>query len=109
MLTRRLDGNPALTLYSAATSPPFRTLKIRGKKATCLACGTTNGAEKLLSEHVDRESVGQWAIAECGIGEGVPAGQERISSIVRHGHLWLIQQLKLVAGPFADVRAVSPD
>jgi len=72
------DLQPALTLYSALSNPPFRTLKIRGKKQTCLAC-SGDGAKALLDKSIAADKAGQWTFGSCGVGEGVTEGDERIS------------------------------
>ncbi|KAJ7074360.1 hypothetical protein C8F01DRAFT_1205476 [Mycena amicta] len=35
------DKKPSLLLFSALGTPPFRTIKLRTRKATCPACGTS--------------------------------------------------------------------
>lgn len=75
------DLSPFLTIYSAFSHPPFRTLKVRGKKVTCLACSTEDGAEQLLRQHARHEELGQWAIETCGIGQRAPLGSDRVSPI----------------------------
>ncbi|KAH9028520.1 hypothetical protein EDB84DRAFT_1588903 [Lactarius hengduanensis] len=34
------DGQPSLLVYSALGTPPFRSVKLRKRRATCPACGT---------------------------------------------------------------------
>ncbi|KAJ6547164.1 hypothetical protein B0H19DRAFT_1164265 [Mycena capillaripes] len=36
------DKKPSLLLFSALGSPPFRSIKLRSRKPTCPACGTTD-------------------------------------------------------------------
>jgi adenylyltransferase/sulfurtransferase len=36
------DNKPSLLLFSALGSPPFRNIKLRSRKPTCPACGTSD-------------------------------------------------------------------
>jgi len=36
----RLDEQPCLLVYAALGMPPFRSVKLRKRRATCPACGT---------------------------------------------------------------------
>ncbi|KAI0648849.1 hypothetical protein C8Q79DRAFT_998816 [Trametes meyenii] len=47
IITELHDGRPSLLMYSALNTPPFRSVKIRSRRATCPACGVEgerNGA-----------------------------------------------------------------
>ncbi|GJE85663.1 adenylyltransferase and sulfurtransferase [Phanerochaete sordida] len=39
LITGLHDGKPTLLLFSALSSPPFRTIKIRPRRPACAACG----------------------------------------------------------------------
>lgn len=41
------DQNPSMLLFNALGSPPFRSIKLREKKATCSAC--SNSGDNLVS------------------------------------------------------------
>ena len=40
---RSRDYKPSLLLFSALGSPPFRSVKLRPRKPSCVACGTRDG------------------------------------------------------------------
>ena len=40
MVCRGADGQPSLLVYAALGVPPFRSIKLRKRRATCPACGT---------------------------------------------------------------------
>ncbi|KAJ6488683.1 hypothetical protein C8R47DRAFT_492054 [Mycena vitilis] len=42
IITGLHDKKPALLLFSALGCPPFRSIKLRSRKPTCPACGTTD-------------------------------------------------------------------
>jgi adenylyltransferase and sulfurtransferase len=41
---------PSLLLFSALGLPPFRTVKVRGKRAQCAACGTEKREQGSIEE-----------------------------------------------------------
>lgn len=73
------DFQPKLTLFSAFSNPPFRTLRIKGKKDRCPTCSHPSPHPTLLHQHLEAERAGEWTLATCGIRERVPLGSERIS------------------------------
>lgn len=46
------DYKPSLLLFSALGSPPFRSIKLRSRKPSCVACGTKDG-KLAASRHAD--------------------------------------------------------
>ena len=67
----------SLLLYSAYSNPPFRSIRLKGKRADCISCSAnaTITRESLISGSLDY-------IAFCGvtIPPTIPADQERISA-----------------------------
>ncbi|KAG6334117.1 hypothetical protein ID866_4979 [Astraeus odoratus] len=47
LITGLHDGTPSLLLFSAISSPPFRTVKLRSRRATCFACGPGDTASMI--------------------------------------------------------------
>ncbi|KDR79056.1 hypothetical protein GALMADRAFT_138015 [Galerina marginata CBS 339.88] len=43
------DQQPSLLLFSALGSPPFRSIRLRQRKATCVACSGTSGSLTSIS------------------------------------------------------------
>ncbi|RPD54292.1 hypothetical protein L226DRAFT_516044 [Lentinus tigrinus ALCF2SS1-7] len=60
ILTGLHDGKPSLLMFSALGMPPFRSVKLRAKRATCPACGI-EGAKVGKIEETDY-------VAFCGGG-----------------------------------------
>ena len=50
MFNLLLEGPAALTIFSALTIPPFRTVKLRSRKPDCLACGQDGKNSHLIDE-----------------------------------------------------------
>ncbi|PWW80213.1 hypothetical protein C7212DRAFT_273861 [Tuber magnatum] len=73
-------GRTEMTLFAACGASPFRCLKMRGRKAECVACGSPERAE----EKITRESIegGRMDyVAFCGgrVGVRVLQADERVS------------------------------
>jgi adenylyltransferase/sulfurtransferase len=82
------DAPPSLLVYSALGTPPFRSVKLRKRRATCPACGTESQKVGSIEDidyvqfcggdRPDWESLGlQPGTAESRItaNVGTPAGQ----------------------------------
>lgn len=50
LITGLHDGKPSLLLFSALSLPPFRTIKIRPRRATCAACGKEGQRAGIIAE-----------------------------------------------------------
>ena len=44
------DTKPSLLMYSARSMPPFRSIKLRARRATCAACGDEGKKTDTISQ-----------------------------------------------------------
>src|SRR5258707_1938862 len=44
------DEKPMMLVFSALAMPPFRSVKLRTKRANCTACGSNRGDPKMIEE-----------------------------------------------------------
>ncbi len=83
-LVRQTDGQPSLLVYAALGVPPFRSVKLRKRRASCPACGTEEGRKVGKIEDVDY-------VQFCGgarpdweaLGLKTGDGESRITASVR--------------------------
>lgn len=45
-----VDRKPVMHIYNALATPPFRTIKLRSRRATCPACGTEKGGKDVVRD-----------------------------------------------------------
>lgn len=82
LLSRPVEGvetRTTMTVFSAFSETRFRTLKMRGRRAACVACGEpADAAEKITREAMEEGLVDHMAFCRGRGGVGVLAEGERV-------------------------------